>query len=175
MMVIGERRLVVGFSPVPEATDRLLAAIGRVALAAQFQHGETLQETLAEVTPAIQSLIYAGLLQRVEVLADDVRLVIDICYYPEANEDDELQFANLSLLQIGASRLGLRFIVSSAEHAQALTADRLTSASTDTSSLELDENDPVAVEGPAPADVHGNDDEGSTDEQEGGDRDGDQG
>ena len=146
MMVIGERRLVVGFTPVPEATDRLLAAVGRVALAAQFPHGETLQETLANVAPAIQALIYASLLQRVEILVDDVRLVIDICYYSEATEDDELEFANLSLLQIAATRLDLRFITSSAEHAQVLTADRLSAASTDTISLELDENDPAASE-----------------------------
>ena len=174
MIGIGERRLVVGFSPVPEATDRLLATVGRVALAAQFPHPETLQEILADVAPAIQALVYAGLLQRVEIVADDVRLEIDICYYPGATEDDELEFANLSLLQIGATRLDLRFIVSSAEHAQALTADRLSAASTDTISLELEEDDPVAIEEPVTADEHGNDDEGLSDEQEGGDQDGDQ-
>ena len=172
-MGIAERRLVVGFSPVREATDRLLAALGRVALAAQFQHTETLQEILADVTPTVQALVYAGLLQRVEIVADDVQLVIDICYYPEATEDDELEFANLGLLQIAASRLDLRFIVSSLEHAQALTAGRLATASTDTISLEVDQNDAVPTEGPAPVDPHGNDDEGSTDEHEGGDHYGD--
>lgn len=173
-MVIGERRLVVGFSPVPEATDRLLAAIGKVALAAQFPHTEALHEILADVAPAIQALVYAGLLQRVEVVADDVPLVIDICYYPGATDNDELEFANLSLLQIGASRLSLRLIVSSTEHAQALIADRLAAVSTETISLELDENDPVASEAPAPTDRDGNDDS-SADEHGGGDQDDDQG
>lgn len=152
MIAIGERRLVVGFSPVPEATGRLLAAVGRIARATGFQHGETLQATLANAAPAIGALIYAGQLQRVEIDAGDARVAIDICYYPDATEDDELQFANLSLLQITAIRLGLRLVVSSAEYARTLTADSL-AASTDTISLELVEDGPAAIAAPAPADL----------------------
>ncbi len=176
MLEIGERSLVVGFRPVADATELLLSAIGDVATAVGFGDDDALVAVLEGVRPAVQALIYAGLLERVEIVADDVQVTIGMRYYPEATEEDELGFANLALLQIGASQLELCFVVTNGRQAQTLTGNALAALSTATIGVALSAPAEDADEKPEPVDENDTDvADPQPDDQEEGDRYGDQG
>lgn len=176
MLEMGERSLVVGFRPVADATELLLSSISDVATAVGFGDDDALMAVLESASPAIQELIYAGLLERVEIVADDVQVAIGMRYYPDATEEDELGFANLDLLQIGASQLDLCFVVTSGSHAQTLTANALAALSTATIEVALSEPAEVADEKPEPVDENDTDvADSQSDNQQEGDLCGDQG
>ena len=130
-MTVTTKKLTVGFRNIEEALELMVNTLREIAVKVEFQYNDELNSVIECLTSRLIPLTYAQILTGIEVQFADEEIDVKLEYYPDPDEEDELDVSFLSLVSCDVDKLTLGIVLSDKEYASYLVTDNLSDLATD--------------------------------------------
>jgi len=129
-MVTATKTVDVRFRSVGDALRLIGQALGEIGANIGFPYNDELAFVVEGLAEKMAPLVYAQVLERIGVGFAGEEIQIRLDYYPEPDQEDDLDVSFLKMVPIQADRLELGIVVTEEECASYLGAEKLASLST---------------------------------------------
>ena len=109
----------------------MVNTLREIAVKVEFQYNDELNSVIECLTSRLIPLTYAQILTGIEVQFADEEIDVKLEYYPDPDEEDELDVSFLSLVSCDVDKLTLGIVLSDKEYASYLVTDNLSDLATD--------------------------------------------
>jgi len=130
-MSMTDKSLAVGFRKMEEISALLSQVLNEAGTDASFAYGDELASVVGALSKEVVPLVYSQVLERIDVHFAEEEIHIELDYYPELDQEDDLDTSFLKLVSTKADKLAFNIVVNQEECATYLGADKIPSLSTE--------------------------------------------
>jgi len=130
-MSVTDKKILVGFKRVDDCLLLLCNALKESAELVNFEYLDEVKSLIEGMIKGFPPLLYAQVLESLEICLGDETIKILFDYYPDPLEDDDLDMSLLKLLSLKPERLGFNIILNDEGCARCVGVERLPGLSTE--------------------------------------------